>query len=126
MITLEQYWMGRDKKYIYDLTDEIRENAKITVARANKLLKAFGHDRIITSGWRPPSVNKRTKGASKTSKHLTGRAIDLDDRDGSLDAFCTANQALLEELGLWLESPSKTPRWCHVQIVEPPSKLRVF
>ena len=38
MITLEAYWKGRDTEYADELTDEIRANAEVTVAKANELL----------------------------------------------------------------------------------------
>jgi len=37
-----------------------------------------------------------------------------------------ANTDKLEAIGLWLEHPESTPRWCHVQIVPPASGKRVF
>jgi len=126
MVTLEEYWRGYEKKFRPEFTEEIQKNGKHTVETVNKLLSVFGQDRQLTSGWRPVAVNKRTKGASKTSRHLTARAADIDDRDRVLTAFCLLNQDLLEELGLWMESPERTPRWVHVQTTEPPSKKRVF
>lgn len=133
MITLDDYYMGRDKTYATELTDEIRQNAVITVERVNALLKAFGEDRKVNSGWRPAEVNASTSGSAKRSKHMTGQACDLSDVDGRLDKFCMANLDKLKEIGLWLEHPSatKTPGrfgegWCHVQIVPPKSGNRVF
>ena len=37
-ITLDDYWIGRDKKYAKDITDVIRSNAEITVSKVNLLL----------------------------------------------------------------------------------------
>jgi len=65
-------------------------------------------------------------GAAKGSKHLSCQAIDLEDRDGRLDAWCMAHLGVLEELQLWLEHPDATPGWCHLQILPPRSGLRVF
>src|SRR5690242_17400126 len=125
MITLDQYWMGRDKKYAAELTDEMRLDAQKTVDLANALLQEFGHDRGVNSGWRPPSVNAAV-GGSKRSNHMTCKAIDLSDDDGELDAWCMANLDVLARLGLWLEHPDSTPRWCHVQTVPPKSGNRIF
>jgi hypothetical protein len=36
------------------------------------------------------------------------------------------NLDVLAEIGLWLEHPISTPRWCHVQTVPPKSGKRVF
>jgi hypothetical protein len=57
---------------------------------------------------------------------MSGDAVDLEDIDGRLDAFCEGNQDVLEHLGLYLESPKATPRWCHVQQIAPKSGHRVF
>lgn len=133
-ITESMFYMGRDKAYAADLTPAIRLKANETIKRANALLAAFyaanpsAHDRGVNSGWRPPAVNAKTPGAAKLSKHQTGEAIDIGDDDGQLDAWCMtpAGQAALEKIGLWLEHPSSTPRWCHVQTVPPGSGRRVF
>lgn len=134
MITLEAYFMGRDKTYASCLTADIQKNAVETVRRANLLLRAFhaanpkAHVRGVNSGWRPPAVNACVPGAAKLSNHMTGKAIDIGDDDGQLDAFCVspAGRQVMTEIGLWLESPSATPRWTHVQTVPPGSGRRIF
>lgn len=123
---LVDYWMGRDIDYASDMTDTIRANAAITVNRANLLLHEFGESRNVNSGWRPPSINAATPGAAKKSLHMTGEAVDISDDDGTLDEWCMNNQATLARIGLWLEHPSSTPRWCHLQTVAPKSGNRVF
>lgn len=134
MITLEQFWMKRDKAYASDLTDEILENAKVMVERTNKLLELFykanpnATKRGVNSGWRPPSVNQKTKGAAPKSNHMMGRAIDIGDQDGQLDKWLMTvdGQNALEMIGLWMEHPYATPGWAHVQTVPPRSGRRVF
>ena len=124
MITLQQYFMGRDVKYKNELTNEFITNATNLLQKVNKLLWLAGRKEVtVNSGWRPPSVNKAV-GGSLTSKHMICHAIDLNDDDGSLDAWCMANLDKLEECGLWLEHPSATPRWCHLD--DWPRKVRVF
>jgi hypothetical protein len=125
MITLEQYWMGRDKKYSTDLNQTIIDNARLLVERVNKLLAKMGRETSVNSGWRPFTINVQV-GGSKRSNHIQGRAIDLNDDDGSIDEWCMKNLKELESIGLWLEHPSKTPRWCHLQSVPPTSGNRVF
>lgn len=133
-ITLDQYWMGRDKAFAKELTDEVRKNATVTVERANRLLLAFfsalpkSAPRSVNSGWRPAAVNAGIRNAAAKSKHMTGQAVDLSDDDGRLDEFCMspAGQKAMADIGLWLEHPSATPRWCHVQTVPPRSGNRVF
>lgn len=126
MISVADYYMGRDAKYGADLTDELRWNAASTVDRVNQLLEAFGQHRNVNSGWRPAAINAAVPNAAKKSKHMTCQACDLADEDGALDAWCLQNLEALERIGLWLEHPDSTPRWCHVQVVPPNSNNRVF
>lgn len=134
MITLADFYKGRDVTYASELTPDIRSNAAVTVGRVNDLLAAFydsqseGSYRTVNSGWRPAEVNAGTVGAAKNSKHMTGQACDLSDDDEALDNWCLGVEgtAALVRIGLWQESPASTPRWCHVQIVAPKSGRRVF
>lgn len=128
MITLDDYLERWKVNYGYvkvaasELTPEIRLEAQVTVDAANKLLQAFGQERIVTSGWRPKSVNREVPGAAKFSHHMTGRAIDLADPDGDLDEWCFDHQHILTELELYLEHPAATKGWCHVQTIPPKSQ----
>lgn len=126
MISLTDYYMGRDKEYPAELTDELKWNASSTVDRVNQLLEAFGQARGVRSGWRPAAINKKVPNAAPQSKHMTCQACDINDSDGALDAWCLAHPEALERIGLWMEDPEATPTWCHVQIVPPKSGKRVF
>jgi hypothetical protein len=126
VISLADYYMGRDLKSPEELTAVHRANAQITVDRVNELLEAFGEPRRVNSGWRPAAINAGVPNAAAKSKHMTCQACDLSDDDGSLDAWCMANLQILERIGLWLEHPDSTPRWTHWQIVPPGSGNRVF
>lgn len=135
MISLEQFFKGRDKAYACELTPEIQANAVETLRRANLLLDLFyvanpkaAKNRGCNSGWRPAEINACVPNAAKKSKHMLGMAIDIGDDDGQLDAWLMtqAGQNALEQVGLWMEHPSATPRWTHVQIAPPGSGRRVF
>lgn len=126
VITLADYYMGRDVTYASSLTDALRKNAIETVRRANMLLDTFGQQRKVNSGWRPPQVNAQTPGAAIFSRHMTCEAVDLADPLGDLDAWLYNDTGRLQELQLWMESPTATPGWCHVQIVAPRSGNLVF
>lgn len=137
MITLDQFWMGRDKTHALILGTDLRANAARTVEAANKLLilakgagvplKPNATTGMVRSGWRPPDINGATSGASKTSLHMQCLAVDLEDVGGKLAAWCFANaDTVLRDLALWLEHPSATPSWCHVQLKPPGSGNRVF
>ena len=125
-LKLADYYMGRDREFHAELTPELRANARETVRRVNRLLKRAGFTRRITSGWRPAAVNAAVPGAAKGSKHISCIAIDLEDKDGALDAWCMAHLDVLEEIGLWLEHPDATPDWCHLQTLPPRSGNRIF
>ena len=122
MITVDEYLMNRKS----GLTFELLENAIDTVEKVNKLLDAFGSQRKVTSGYRPASVNAAIPNAAKKSNHMLCKACDLEDVDGKLDKWCMDNLHVLTEIGLWLEHPSATKTWCHIQTVPPKSGNRVF
>jgi hypothetical protein len=139
---MDDYWTGpgglrRDQVYAVDLSTTVRANAMRWVAVANDLADRLGLLGIalstspktgtpLASGWRPPSVNAITVGASKTSLHMTGQAGDLYDPDGKIDDYLMDHQDLMAEFGVWLEHPDDTPTWSHWQIVPPGSGNRVF
>ena len=126
-LTLDVYWMGRDKTYPHDLTREIELNAGDLVGRCNMLARElpFPLPRV-TSGWRPPSINASIPNAAKRSNHMIGNACDFHDPNGEFDAWCMEHLDVLERIGLWLESPTSTSGWCHLQRVAPRSGKRVF
>ena len=80
----------------------------------------------VTSGLRSMSDQMRINPAVLNSSHLHGSAVDLLDVDGSIDSWCVSNLDALIRLGLYLESPTETPRWSHLQITPPKSGRRVF
>lgn len=122
MITSAAYYMGRDASHASDLTDEIRANVVALLPKVNGLLadyiNATGNPvGGVNSGWRPPSINAATPNAARKSWHMLGKAIDIGDASGRLDAWLLTEQGQgsLEFWGLWHEHPDDTPRWAHVQ-----------
>lgn len=132
MITLTDYFMGRDRIYPDEATDAIRAAAAETVARANLLLSSYRlmtkdeEIRKVNSGWRPAAINRATPNSALKSKHMTGHAIDISDPEGDLDEWCMEHPEVLQTIGLWQEHPSATKGWCHVQTIPPKSGKRVF
>lgn len=126
MITLADYFMGRDATHAAELTPVIVANATETVMAVNALLDAFGEYRGVQSGWRPAAVNATTLGAAPNSKHMTCQACDLHDPDGDLDEWALDHPEVLARIGLWQEHPSATRGWAHFQTVPPKSGKRVF
>lgn len=135
-IILSDYWMGRDSKYPMEMNPAIESNALTLLALVNKLLEYCPvaldlhpvNKSYVSSGWRPPTVNANTPNAATKSKHMTGQAIDLYDPEGDLDNWLMSQdgQRKLVELGLWMEHPSATKGWSHLQSIPPNSKNRVF
>lgn len=121
MLTLQD-WITSSGKYPEraksdELTDTVLDNAQLLLDSVNDLLVALGMDLSkvsISSGFRPSSVNTKIPNAAKKSLHMTGLALDLLDTDGKIDSLIEKNSHLLETYGLWLESPTKTPNWCHL------------
>jgi hypothetical protein len=140
MITRDDYFMGRDRAYPLAMTPEIERNAARTIGLVNKLLERAilagvwqpivkpKTGSLLADGWRSPEVNAATKNAAPTSKHMLAKAADVYDPEGDLDEWLLTpgGHAALEELGLWLEHPSATKTWCHVQTEPPRSGRRVF
>jgi hypothetical protein len=126
MITLAQYFMGRERSHADELSETLRGNAEHIVERVNALIASAGMVCEVSSGWRPHAINAGIPNASPRSRHMSCEAIDLADPDGSIDAWCLAHLPVLEALGLWLEHPAATPGWCHLQTVPPASGRRVF
>lgn len=134
-ITVEDYLMGREK--LYDCSPTIREHAALTVSKVNALLAVLEEEciplethpktlTIVSSGWRPPQVNAQVKGAAPKSKHMTADACDLYDPEGDIDEYLSDHPDVLTALGLYMEHPSATKGWCHVQTIGPRSGRRIF
>ena len=138
MISLADYWMGRDLVYPRALTHEMIQNAQLLVDRVNLLLARAEEDCVspaqdertgtwVASGWRPPAVNDRTSNAANASTHLVGLGVDLQDwPDRRLARWCLRHPEHLEEAGLWMEDPRWTPDWVHLQARPPGSGRRVY
>jgi len=124
-LTMANYLMGRAK--FLDLTAATQRKSLILLNQVNALLDKFGEIRNVTSGFRPPEFNTPEHGVANPrpgSAHLTGEAIDLEDKDGKLKAFCTLD--ILKEFDLYMEHPSATPTWCHLQTRPTKSGNRIF
>lgn len=128
-VTRDEVLKGRERDY--PLTPKLEENLTKLLEVINKLRHSYGKAFIITSGYRPGHYNKSAKGALK-SAHMTCEAVDIrDDSQGSLAKWCLNNLSLLEQLGLYMESPTATQQppnkfWVHLQIRPTKSGRRVF
>lgn len=139
MITLQDYWMGRDVEYPLAMSPDIEREAIRTCELATKLmaiartagLKFPLHPRNkshVSSGWRPPALNAVTPNAARKSLHMTAQAVDIYDPEGRLDDWLMTDdgQRTIKDLGIWMEHPAATPGWSHIQTRPPKSGNRVF
>jgi Peptidase M15 len=123
LISRAEYLMGRDEKW--PLTPELAANLTAFLEAINKLRAAYGKPMIVTSGYRPPEINSAIGGA-KNSKHMKCLAIDIADSDGALDRWLVENKELLVTLDLFVEHPSCTDGWAHIQLGPSPTGQRFF
>lgn len=121
MITVAEYLMGRDKDDPLDYL-QLRNMADL-LSRINHLLGEYKIKTKVTSGYRPPRINK-TIGGAKMSTHTACAGIDLLDTDGSIGKMLKDKPEILERYGLWLEHPDYTRGWVHLDIKQ--RKNRVF
>lgn len=131
MITLEAYFMFRREQYESEYKPEFEDNARFLLDKVNKLLADLKYENpIVSSGWRPPSYNKKVVGAAKGSHHQTGHAIDIKDMDGRLRNLILREEFMGESLlavyELYLEDPTFTPTWIHLQDIPPRSGNYIF
>ena len=86
---------------------------------------------LVTSGVRSLEQHlaiykKMGRQAPKGSAHLTGAAVDFADRDGALSRWCVEHVKDLQTWGLYMEDPSATPTWTHLQVTPPASGNTIF
>lgn len=120
MITLKD-WVTSSGKYperAKELTPDVVLSAEEFLILVNDLLEQLGiASASVSSGFRPASVNSKIPNAAKRSAHMSGKAIDLIDIDGSLKKLIASKPEIMRKLGLFLEDPASTPTWCHVDCV---------
>lgn len=114
----------------YPTTPEIDANLAILLNRMNQVRGAYDKPMIVTSGLRSQAQQDALIQAGKSnapkSKHLTGQAVDISDRDGQLKTWVLLNIQLMIDIGFWFESFQTTTTWVHFQIVPPASGKRFF
>lgn len=126
-VTEAEYLKGRDK--IAPLTEELRRNLHNLLIAVNLIRDLYGKPLIVSSGYRPAAINQKAGGATR-SAHLTCEAVDFLDPKGELAKWCVGNLDILEQAGLYLESPAHTQgpngSWVHLQSRAPRSGKRIF
>jgi uncharacterized protein YcbK (DUF882 family) len=126
MISLAELTMGREKQFPQDFTKEVQANLKVLHEKINIIREKYGKPMIVSSGWRPQTVNDATPNAAKASKHIVGLAVDIYDKDGILWKWVIENLQLMQDLGVYLEDKRFTNTWVHFGIGAPKSGKRIF
>lgn len=120
----------KDRPILWPVTEVMLGDADELARRVSAVLDMFGEVRKVSSGYRPPVINAKTKNAAKKSNHMVCRAVDIEDSNGMLGHWCMANLSFLVIVKLWIEHPddstSDTGKWIHFQTVPPASGKRVF
>ncbi len=96
---------------------------------ADTIREAWGSPLICTSGARCNAYTTYLRmmgvAAARKSAHIEGLAMDLRPIYGKLEDFQNFVIQNAETFGVWVEEPTATPSWCHIQI-RPVGKKRVF
>lgn len=101
-------------------TDAQKKNLSVLVEALNELGRFFPEPVVVIRGLRTEMQNEAVGGV-KNSPHLTGEAVDLQDKNHNLGQFILNNLHLLQEFGLYMENPyycvSKNTgnNWIHLQ-----------
>ena len=99
---------------VNDLTTAEQHNLEDLLKAVNVIRQAWGKPMTVTSGFRSPQDQARINPKATHSAHLEGKAVDIEDKDGSLYQWTKDNEALLVQAGLWVEAGTKG--WVHYQI----------
>jgi zinc D-Ala-D-Ala carboxypeptidase len=99
-------------------TDEHIENLKVIAQKIFQPIRDHFKQPIrISSGYRSKELNYALKGASKTSQHMTGEALDIDN-DGTIISNLEIFQFIKDNLEfdtlIWEYGNDKSPDWIHV------------
>lgn len=103
-------------------TPEHTENLKLVLNNIFEKVRAgLGNNPIyISCGYRSAVVNAKTKGASKTSQHCFGEALDLDaDVFGKItnkQIFDYVRKNLPYDQIIWEYGTTSQPDWVHVSL----------
>lgn len=138
MISLQDYFGVKMNNP--EATVEMKSNAMELLRKVNSLLTRATQEGAYSS-WIDPDtgtlvsgsrggagdggfrLSTSTTGASK-SQHKRAHAVDVFDEANILENWIT--NAILEEFGLYRETPTKTPGWCHLSDVPPGSGNRTY
>lgn len=125
---------------ISDIPITQQHNIEIVVSRVNAVLKIYGKEGKVTSGYRSLydhnriysqlNAKRRAKNLPElkvpmSSRHLSGEAVDIHDPEHEMLKWLKANPRVLVENKLWCEELDDQER-VHFQVVPPRSGNRFF
>jgi hypothetical protein len=108
-----------------ECTSEVRIKAADLAERVSRLVDHLGIKPIISSGFRTTEANRKA-GGSRSSAHLSGEAVDLEDKDGKIAILINARPDLLATYDLYMENTNYTSKWVHLQTRPTLSGRRIF
>jgi hypothetical protein len=134
MITKQEYF-SRNKKPIAssEILAEHVINSEVLINKINQLWVTYEKQNgnrplIVSSGYRTKAINASIKGSAKRSNHMLGKAVDIQDRQQTLQRWLKTPVGLkaLEDADLYCEDFSYTKTWVHFQTTRPASGMRFY
>ena len=98
-------------------TEHLENMRKLAINIFQPIREHFNVPVHISSGYRSAELNKKMKGASKTSQHCKGEAIDIDMDNTSVSnasIFNWIKDNLVFDQLIWEFGNDNNPDWVHV------------
>lgn len=108
------------------LSDEQIRNLNTLIVKVNELLDRYNKPITMNSGYRSLEDQMKINPKAPNSKHCECAAIDLGDQDHNFRYWCLTHINYLIELELYMEDPSHTLTWIHLQCIAPHSGHTIF
>ena len=110
--------------HLRPVTKEQAENLTELARRITLLEELMERTFTVNSGFRTYMDQMRINVRCPKSAHTEGKAVDLDDKDGSIYDFLINNPDMLIKLDFYVEQKTFTPKWIHLQTR--PTSVRFF
>jgi hypothetical protein len=111
---------------VTDLTIAEQHNLEDLQRKVNIIREAWGKPMTVTSGFRTEQDQLRINPKAPNSAHRSGKAVDIQDTDGSLRNWVLKNLDLMQQQGLYMEDFRYTKGWVHFSSQPPKSGHRIF